>query len=501
MKWPALALCFFFVGSTVMGSTAFAQGVGINATGAAADTSAILDLSATNKGLLVPRMTAAQRTAIVLPANGLVVYQTDGTTGLYCNAGTSFSPNWQLVGANAVGGQWSTSGANLYYSAGKVAVGTTPSAYRFTVLDTGLVLRVQANNANSVMASFGGAGQVQVDAPGVVGGRLSLLDSGYLGLGRVTPLARLDIAGGNYDLAATEGDARIGDGTYRMKFGVATAGGGAGGATIMQHGVAGTYNVLALGAQGNKVAYVNGNTSRFGIGTDNPAAPLGFAATAGKKIALYPGVTNDYGLGIAAGRLQIYSDGTPSGDVAIGTDAAGTFTERLAVKNTGALAVSGNSGAAGQVLQSNGSGAPATWVSPTGSANANTYFVTSTNSITLASGTGFGTPVPDLTRTFSVGGSAKVLVSWTFELYHPYCLGCPSGSTYYFIEVDGARVASFRISAENAMGQTATGTFPVSVGAGSHTVTVKMGDVNRSTFVGGSGTVWPSSLTLQVIPQ
>lgn len=148
--------------------------------------------------------------------------------------------------------------------------------------------------------------------------------------------------------------------------GVATAGGGAGGATIMQHGVAGTYNVLALGAQGNKVAYVNGNTSRFGIGTDNPAAPLGFAATAGKKIALYPGVTNDYGLGIAAGGLQIYSDGTPSGDVAIGTDAAGTFTERFAVKNTGALAVLGNSGAAGQVLQSNGSGAPATWVSPTG---------------------------------------------------------------------------------------------------------------------------------------
>lgn len=39
-----------------------------------------------------------------------------------------------------------------------------------------------------------------------------------------------------------------------------------------------------------------------------------------------------------------------------------------------------------------------------------------------------------------------------------------------------------------------SGTFPVSVGAGSHTVTVKMGDVNRSTFVGGSGTVWPSSL-------
>ena len=114
-------------------STAFAQGVGINATGAAVDTSAILDLSSTNKGLLVPRMTAAQRAAIVLPATGLVVYQTDGTAGLYFNAGTSGSASWQLVGANAIGGQWSASGANLYYSSGKVAVGTTPGTYRFTV--------------------------------------------------------------------------------------------------------------------------------------------------------------------------------------------------------------------------------------------------------------------------------------------------------------------------------------------------------------------------------
>ncbi len=482
-------------------ATAHAQGVGINATGAAADTSAILDLSATNKGLLVPRMTAAQRAAIVLPATGLVVYQLDGTAGLYFNAGSEFFPNWQLVGNNAVGGQWSAIGSNLYYVAGRVSIGVAASAFRFAVQDTGLVLRVQANNANSVMASFGGAGQFQIDAPGVVGGRFSLLDNGNLGLGRSAPAARLDIAGGRYDLAATEGDMRIGDGTYRMKFGVATAGGGAGGATIMQYGVAGAYNVLALGAQGNKVAYVNGNTSRFGIGTDNPAAPLGFAATVGKKVVLYPGVSNDYGLGIASGRLQIFSDGTSSGDVAIGTDAAGTFTERFAVKNTGAIAVAGSTGSAGQVLQSNGSGAPATWVNPSAATYANTYSVTSTSSMTIDSADPYGVQVPGLTQTFSVPGNAKVLVSWTFQVSHPYCFGCPSGTTYYFVEVDGNRVGSFAISAENSMGQTAAGTFPVNVGAGTHTISMKMGDVNRSTYVGGNAPVWPSSLTLQVIPQ
>jgi len=43
------------------------------------DASSILDLTSTSKGLLAPRMTSAQRTAIASPATGLLVYQTDGT--------------------------------------------------------------------------------------------------------------------------------------------------------------------------------------------------------------------------------------------------------------------------------------------------------------------------------------------------------------------------------------------------------------------------------------
>jgi hypothetical protein len=55
--------------------------VGIN--NSAPDASAILQIDSTNKGFLAPRMTAAQRTAITSPAVGLVVYQTDGTEGLW----------------------------------------------------------------------------------------------------------------------------------------------------------------------------------------------------------------------------------------------------------------------------------------------------------------------------------------------------------------------------------------------------------------------------------
>ena len=53
--------------------------------------SAILDVSSTTKGLLIPRMTTAQRNAIVTPATGLLIWQTDGTTGFYYYNGSGWS--------------------------------------------------------------------------------------------------------------------------------------------------------------------------------------------------------------------------------------------------------------------------------------------------------------------------------------------------------------------------------------------------------------------------
>jgi uncharacterized protein (TIGR02145 family) len=58
-----------------------AQNVGVGTTEPAL--SALLDVSSTSKGFLPPRMTAAQRTGIDSPTNGLLVYQTDYPAGLY----------------------------------------------------------------------------------------------------------------------------------------------------------------------------------------------------------------------------------------------------------------------------------------------------------------------------------------------------------------------------------------------------------------------------------
>jgi hypothetical protein len=55
--------------------------LGIGTTTPAA--SAQLDVTSTSKGMLIPRMTAAQRTAIASPAEGLMVYQTNVPIGYY----------------------------------------------------------------------------------------------------------------------------------------------------------------------------------------------------------------------------------------------------------------------------------------------------------------------------------------------------------------------------------------------------------------------------------
>lgn len=89
--------------------SASAQGMAINNSGSAADASAMLDVSSTSKGILVPRMTQAQRDAIASPANGLMIYQTDGTSGFYYYNGSS----WTAIGGSGGGSPTGAAGGAL----------------------------------------------------------------------------------------------------------------------------------------------------------------------------------------------------------------------------------------------------------------------------------------------------------------------------------------------------------------------------------------------------
>jgi hypothetical protein len=86
-----LIACIFMA----MANNCFSQNVSITADATPADNSAMLDVKATDKGILIPRITEAARTGISTPAVGLMVYQTDGTKGFYYNEGPGI--NWKNI--------------------------------------------------------------------------------------------------------------------------------------------------------------------------------------------------------------------------------------------------------------------------------------------------------------------------------------------------------------------------------------------------------------------
>lgn len=103
-----------------------AQSVAINTDGSAPGTSAMLDVVSTTKGLLIPRMTQAQRLAITTPALGLMVYQNDAGTygiGYYIN-GTAGVHNWNRILSSTSGSGWDLRG-NTSTTAGTDFIGTT----------------------------------------------------------------------------------------------------------------------------------------------------------------------------------------------------------------------------------------------------------------------------------------------------------------------------------------------------------------------------------------
>lgn len=119
-----------------------------------AHSSAMLDVKSTTKGLLVPRLTTAQRTAIVTPATGLLVFDSsigsyyfyNGTTWINLSSGTSSG----LI--------WNYSSPNVYLSNSNdnVGIGTSNPLHKLhiysnvTVTDgtDGNFIDIQNSNAN-----------------------------------------------------------------------------------------------------------------------------------------------------------------------------------------------------------------------------------------------------------------------------------------------------------------------------------------------------------------
>jgi hypothetical protein len=125
------------------------QNIGISTNGATPNASALLDIDvsnlATKKGLLIPRMTAAEKTAMnPLPAaaQGLIIYQTDGIQGFYYNNSNTTTPFWSYVNNSDYANIWTESNSvvELTNSGAKLGIGNNAPDPYAKVQITGNVL-------------------------------------------------------------------------------------------------------------------------------------------------------------------------------------------------------------------------------------------------------------------------------------------------------------------------------------------------------------------------
>jgi hypothetical protein len=291
-----------------------AQSIGIGTT--TPNSSSVLDLTSTSKGLLIPRMTSAQRQAIVNPPAGLIVYETnfgrfymyDGTawkffinndrwtgfTGVTYNIGDNIGINTAVpsekleVGGNikasgeVIGVAGLTTFGNLYTAGttllnGAVTVnGNITTHTGVTINDPTGTLQLQNGGVDKGFVQLSGdnlrlgtnsnniTGKLVIRNGG--GDRVFVNGSGEMGINVADPLAYLHInSGPSTGTLRLQGDANP---TLQFYRGTSSIG------SIQVSG-----DDLRFSAPGNKVIlnglmYVDDATNRVGINTSTPANNL-----------------------------------------------------------------------------------------------------------------------------------------------------------------------------------------------------------------------------------
>jgi hypothetical protein len=159
-KTNLIKLCLFALIFLVINARSFSQ-IAITTDASAPHASAMLDIKSTTKGLLAPRMTQAQRDLIASPAAGLLIYQTDGTSGYYVYNGATWNA---LAGAGS--SKWNLNGSHIYNSnAGYVGIGTSTPNSGLELRGTGIGAQqrlTDATSGNSLVLQAGAGGNLKV---------------------------------------------------------------------------------------------------------------------------------------------------------------------------------------------------------------------------------------------------------------------------------------------------------------------------------------------------
>jgi len=169
------------------------------------DSSAVLDVEATDKGILVPRVSISDLSTaapVIAPAESLLVYNTAITTGIGFHYwdGVKWTP---LAGSVVADSDWTISGNDMYNSnTGNVGVGTNTPTAKFHIEDMGVASALLTQDFEVGLAPFttGGSASWAMQTSNVNGG-VNAAGSGSIGNSQSTYM--------DYDVTIPAGGATL----------------------------------------------------------------------------------------------------------------------------------------------------------------------------------------------------------------------------------------------------------------------------------------------------
>lgn len=352
-------LHLFYISFFLFINTAIFAQIGINATGASPSSNAMIDVSSTTKGALLPRMSSAQRAALTT-SDGLTVYDTD-TKSYWFVKGSVWTE--MVGGAGGDSGPWQVAGNNIYNTnTGNVGIGVTNP--EFPLVTKGRIGLRDAGSGESAGIWFNNIGNTALNT------FIGIDPNNRFGIFSYSLFSNIfyaNMANGNIGIGLDPGHKlHIGNNPVGSTAGLRVEGPLTTGGYIASFGGFGDFVVDKPGVVGGRFIIKNGGN--VGIGNNNPNSPLSFNNAFGDKISLLDnGAGNRYNISVNPSDKLYFS--TPGTSIELGRDisfghstSTGNYWERFNIKANGALAVNGSEGTSGQILMSKGSANPAGWV-------------------------------------------------------------------------------------------------------------------------------------------
>lgn len=262
-----IAVCLLLIANMIAG----AQSVGINEDGSVPDPSALLDIKSTSKGMLIPRMSSGERTGILNPGEGLLVYDNEtGSFWFYKAAGWT-----ELVtGGGAATNFWDTDGNHIYNNnTGNIGLGTGNPVTKLTIqtpINTAGWTHIGGADSIIVGEGIGGVSA----AIGTSTAHALRLNTSGLGRLHIYPAGEV-VVGSN----ATGSFGKFTVETLNNSYGISHRGeGGNILATLMGGTSAGigtfSHTNMRIFSNGFSRIFIAEATGNVGIGTDNPTYKL-----------------------------------------------------------------------------------------------------------------------------------------------------------------------------------------------------------------------------------